>query len=190
MARFNVYLPDSLAGRFKEYALMKKQQGEEINLSQILQGALQAEIDRAERLMAGHPDLDTLVDVAALRARFDQHRQNLYRAGYEIGAKQANRLDYAQYRYCESVGWDVEKVGKNIPDQQARDELFDIALPEGDMADQQQRGPDAPPRSWDDNPEFVGVMLVMEEGFVAAVRQAWELIQGAGPETSKRTKKA
>jgi len=159
MAKVTVYVPDDLWQRAQA-------QSEPVNLSQIFQQALRAELRRAGRYQV-QADLDAQLDLNALRERFCHQRIDLYRRGYAIGIDSVQRyLGYADLRFCEDTGWDVDEIMQHLgKDDVTFDKLMDVVL--------EVVGNDG---SIFQTATAQGVQIEVAEGFVAALRRVWELV--------------
>lgn len=165
MPKVTVYVPDELWKRSQAL-------GEAINLSQVFQTALRAEMRQHEVHRHEQTDLDATINLDALRRRFTKERAALYRRGYEIGVRRAQSLSYADLRFCANVDWDTSAVLKHLSGGGPLDELAhqDLAEPATGLPD---------PRLWPDglgSSTWEGAVAEMGEGFVDALRRVWELV--------------
>ena len=169
MPRMNVYVPDDLYNTMPE--------GRRVNWSEVFQDAVRQVISGKQP--EDQPDLDALIDVESLQVRLQGERQAIYRKGYEIGVKWAQQLSYADYRFCESVKWDVDKVFRQLAVKGLDSDLEDAATSyRPDVGDYFDHRYGINPFDEADTSTEIGARLVLKEAVVDALRRAWRLANG------------
>lgn len=162
MAKTTVYVPDELWRR-------TQQLGDDINLSQIFQAGLEAELRRRSRPRQERAELDALIDAQALRQQFARERSALFRVGYKLGLTKP--WTYADLRFCADSDWDPATIvqplhGYWFPDFEL--EQLAIAQTLGDKGD----GIDPVLLH---NAEVIGATNEIIDGVIAGMRRLWEL---------------
>jgi hypothetical protein len=141
----------------------------DVNVSQVLQTALQSVVRQRRRRHQEQTDLESRLDLPLLRERFGKEREDLYRDGFRIGLSCIDQLRYADLRAAESLDWDTEAVFKSLP-QAVRDEFQERSLARfGSVFTDSANHANALLRGAQDE---------MADGFLGALRRVWELAAG------------
>jgi hypothetical protein len=170
MPKMNLYVPDEL--------WEATQQRKEVNWSQVFQRAVKEELGQPVKRRGpptGQPDLDALVDVEAVRLRFTQQRDELYRRGYEVGIHFAHEADYVLMCHFEGLNWDPWKIRHWLIGDDGLDSRL-VMSPVGEL-----KPTDEPPRNILDRLKDALISaeaadLVVAEGFADALRRVWERV--------------
>jgi hypothetical protein len=142
--------------------------GEDLNMSQIFQSALQTELRRVGQRRQHIAEIESRVDLKALRERLHRERSELYQQGYELGLRYANEAGYIDLRYIKDNFWSKPVAIDEAPDP-IKSELYKIA---NKHAGRKLR------------PDLLGRMVPpdhvlhgdLADGYTAALRQVWELV--------------
>lgn len=160
MAKTTVYVPDELWRRVQQLP-------DDINISQVFQGGLEAELRRRRR--QEHAELDALIDVQTLRQEFARERKELFQTGYKMGV--TKHWTYADLRFCADCGWDRATIIQHLHGYWFQDfALVEVAMKQtfGDKGD----GIDPVLLN---NAEVAGATSEIVDGVIAGMRRVWEL---------------
>jgi hypothetical protein len=176
MAKTTVYVPDELWRRVQQLH-------DDINISQIFQGGLEAELRRRRR--QEHAELDALIDVQTLRQEFARERKELFQTGYKMGV--TKHWTYADLRFCADCGWERATIIQHLHGYWFQD----FALVEAAMKQTFGDKGDGIDPVLLDNPEVAGATNEIIDGVIAGMRRVWELAvaEEGGAERQPRREK-
>jgi hypothetical protein len=105
--KITLYVPDGLVERVKAL-------NPEVNVSQVFQGAMQAEAKRLTAEQEAGTKIRERVDIAAVRAKIRDGRAADYRAGYGYGLEMANHMDYGDWVAMQQIDWSPDAAWKAL----------------------------------------------------------------------------
>lgn len=165
MPNVTLYLPDDLHGRWREL----KDQGDEINLSRLLQRGLTGEFRSRELQAMKLPAIAGSVDVRSLAKEFHERRQELFRVGWEMGLEWAQRATALELEFMgsaqEDADGDMVRVQVDHETYWVPDARMAVFLEESQWARDKAKQKDIP---FDPQPT--------RDGFLAALEAVWTQI--------------
>jgi hypothetical protein len=107
MPKLTVYVREGLVERVREL-------NRDVNVSALLQRALQAETERLTSEQRRAARIREKVDMSTLRERFQAARDEAYEEGYSFALEVAGDLDYIGFEELEHLEWDPDTVWERL----------------------------------------------------------------------------